>query len=51
MYKTVEYKVRVKVQTVDGCGNKVDPPTEGAIRRAIEPLADSVTVEIVGEEK
>ena len=47
MYKTVEYRVKVTVQTVDGCGNPVEPPTAGAIRRALEPMSDSVTVEEV----
>jgi len=52
MYKVVEYKVTVMVNAVDGCGNPVEPPTAGAIRRALEPLADSVVVdEIMGEEK
>ena len=52
MYETVENRVKVKVQKVDGCGNPVKPPTAGAIRRALEPLADSVVLnEIMGGEK
>lgn len=45
MYKVGEYKVIVKVNAVDGCGNPVNLPTEGDIRRALESLADSVVVE------
>ena len=52
MYETVEYLVKIKVQKVDGCGNPVKPPTEGDIRRALEPLADAVVVdEIMEDEK
>ena len=52
MYKVVEYKVTIKVKVVDGCGNPVEPPTAGAIRIALEPLADAVVVdEIMGDEK
>ena len=49
MYKTVEYRVKITMQTVDGCGNTVEPPTAGSVRRALEtiPMAESVTVEEV----
>lgn len=47
MYKTIEYRVKVTVQTVDGCGNSVMPPTAGDIRRVLVPLADSVEVDVL----